>query len=262
MNESNKKIIYDVSEGVATITFNRPELMNAVDVETHLALQEALKSADFDDDVAVIVLTGAGKAFCAGGDISGMKGESSFGDGSRVHSVGRHLIELLVQIEKPLIAKVNGAAVGLGATIALYCDIVYMSSTARIGDRHVNVGLVAGDGGAAIWPLLIGPAKAKELLMTGRLLSGSEAARIGLVSDCVEPDELDERVEELASHLASLPPYAVRATKLSVNKLVHDSMLKAFDLSLAYEHLSMKSDDHQEAVSAFLEKRRGVYTGR
>lgn len=247
---------------ISTVTLNRPDRLNAVDPSTHVLLQQRLREADLDPDTRVIVVTGAGSAFCAGGDVKSMEGTNEFGGTDRVLSVGRDLIDLLVRIEKPMVAKVNGVAVGLGATIALACDIVYMSDTARIGDRHVNVGLVAGDGGAAIWPLLIGPARAKELLMTGRLLGAEEAAGLGLVARAVPADQLDSEVGRLADELAALPPYAVRATKASVNKMLQDSALRVLDLSLAYEHLSMHTDDHQEALRAFAEKRQGVYTGR
>lgn len=147
MKAAEPNVLYSVVDGVATITFNRPESMNAIDADTHVLFQETLRRADCDPEVRVIVLSGAGRAFCAGGDIKGMKGKQAFGDATRVLSVGRDLIDLLIRLEKPLIAKVNGSAVGLGATIALYCDVVCMKEDAKIGDRHVNVGLVAGDGG-------------------------------------------------------------------------------------------------------------------
>lgn len=247
---------------VSTVTINRPERLNAIDPQTHVALREHLVAADRDPQTRVIVLTGAGRAFCAGGDVKSMEGENQFANSERVHSLGRQLIDVMVRLEKPVIAKVNGAAVGLGATIALMSDIVYMAQGAQIGDRHVNVGLVAGDGGAVIWPLLIGPSRAKEMLMTGRMLSGDEASAMGLVSRVVPADELDVVVSSLAEELAAQPPYAVRATKLAVNKVLEASVAQVLDVSLAYEHLSMRTEDHQEALRAFAEGRRGVYTGR
>ncbi|OYO24692.1 enoyl-CoA hydratase [Enemella dayhoffiae] len=256
-------VLLENREGVSWITINRPDSMNALDPATHEKLRGALQAADVDPDTRAIVLTGAGhKAFCAGGDVKGMVGETSFGGADRVLSVGRDLIDILTRLEKPIIAAVNGVAVGLGATIALMCDITYLADTARIGDRHVNVGLVAGDGGAAIWPMLIGPSRAKEFLMTGRLMPAEEAERIGLVSRSVPAAELLDTVAALAGELAALPPYAVRATKLSINKMMQLQVAQLMDLSLAYEHLSMKSADHQEALQAFLEKRPGTYTGR
>jgi len=247
---------------VSVVTLNRPERLNAINPDTHRRLRSVLQEADLDPETRVIVLTGAGKAFCAGGDVKEMIGKDNFGGDARVLSVGRDLIDAMVRIEKPLVAMVNGAAVGLGATIALMCDITYLSDQARIGDRHVNVGLVAGDGGAAIWPLLVGPSRAKEYLLTGRLLSAQEAVDMGLVSRAVPADQLETVVMELAEEIASLPPYAVRATKASINKMIQSNVAQILDLSLAYEHLSMKSADHREAVQAFVERRPGTYTGR
>lgn len=262
-NDTSTQQVVTENRGTTTwVTLNRPDRLNAIDPDTHLQLQRALTAADVDPETRVIVLTGNGRAFCAGGDVKGMAGKDSFGDAGRVLSTGRDLIDIILRLEKPIIAMVNGVAVGLGATIALLCDIVQMASSARIGDRHVNVGLVAGDGGSMIWPLLIGPARAKEYLMTGRLIEATDAKRMGLVSKVVPDDSLVDSVTGLAEELAALPPYAVRATKLSINKYLQQSAGQILDLSLAYEHLSMKTDDHQEALKAFTEKRSGHYTGR
>lgn len=261
--ESTETVLLSARDGVSWVTLNRPDRLNAIDLGTHLLLKEVLEKADADPDTQVIVLTGTGRAFCAGGDVKGMQGKNSFGTSSvHVHSPGKHLIDAMVRLEKPIIAMVNGVAVGLGATIALMADIVIMAEDAKIGDRHVNVGLVAGDGGAVIWPLLIGVARAKEYLMTGRMLTGAQAADIGLVSRAVPRDRLEAEVLELAGELAALPPYAVRATKLSVNRILSATQAVALDVSLAYEHLSMKTQDHQEAIAAWQEGRQGVYTGR
>lgn len=261
-DESPQQVLKENRGATTWVTLNRPDRLNALDPATHLQLQRTLTEADVDPDTRVIVLTGSGRAFCAGGDVKGMAGKDSFGAAGRVLSTGRDLVDTILRLEKPIIAMVNGVAVGLGATIALLCDIVQMAGSARIGDRHVNVGLVAGDGGSMIWPLLIGPARAKEYLMTGRLIEAADAERMGLVSRVVDDDSLADSVTALADELAALPPYAVRATKLSINKYLQQSAGQILDLSLAYEHLSMKTEDHQEALSAFAEKRSGTYTGR
>jgi enoyl-CoA hydratase len=158
----------------------------------------------------------------------------------------------MLWIEKPIVAAVNGPAVGLGATVALLCDVVVMAKEAKIGDRHVNVGLVAGDGGAAIWPLLVGVNRAKELLMTGHLLTGDEASQIGLVNRVVPLVDLDKTVSEIAEELAELPPYAVRGTKVSVNRILRAQVEKVLDVSLALEELSMLSEEHKRACMAFV----------
>ncbi|MBC2932091.1 enoyl-CoA hydratase/isomerase family protein [Nocardioides sp. zg-1228] len=259
---SDATVLHERLGQVSMITINRPERRNALDPATHLELRRALQEADLDPATRVIVLTGAGQGFCAGGDVKEMAGKDSYGSKDRVLSVGRDLIDILLRLEKPIVAMVNGAAVGLGATIALMCDIVYMADDARIGDRHVNVGLVAGDGGAVVWPLLIGPGRAKEHLLTGRLIDGREAAAMGLVSRAVPAAELRAEVLALAEELAAQPPYALRATKASINKAIQATANQVLDLSLAYEHLSMRTADHQEALSARAEGRPGVYTGQ
>jgi enoyl-CoA hydratase len=172
------------------------------------------------------------------------------------------LVEGLLAIEKPVIAMVNGPAVGLGATIALLCDVIVAAEDAKIGDTHVNVGLVAGDGGVVIWPLLVGVARAKEYLMTGTLLSGAEAAAIGLVNHAVPTADLRRTTMALARQLGDQMPYAVRATKVAVNRLLRRQVLEVMDAGLAWEDLSMPMADHREAATAFLEKRRPHFTGR
>lgn len=261
---SEASVVLSTRGSVSVVTLNRPDRLNAIDLETHLLLEKTLREADADPETRVIVITGSGRAFCAGGDVKRMEGRSSFGvdHQATVHSPGRHLVDTMGKVEKPMIAMVNGYAVGLGATIALLTDVTIMAEEARIGDRHVNVGLVAGDGGALIWPLLIGTSRAKEFLMTGRMIDGAQAAQMGLVSRAVPLPELEDTVFELAQELADLPPYAVRATKASVNRIVNLVSSVVLETSLAYEHLSMKTADHQEALRARQEKRAGVYTGK
>ena len=162
---------------------------------------------------------------------------------------------------QPIIAAVNGDAVGLGATVALFCDVIIASETARIGDPHVRVGLVAGDGGAIIWPALVGVAKAKEFLMTGDLIPAREAERIGLVNKVVLPGEVLSSATDMARRLASGATWAIRWTKFSINKQLRAQMNMILDTSLALESLTFLSEDHKEAVAAFLEKRRPNFKG-
>ena len=159
---------------VAVVTMNRPEKRNAIDSALHEGLELILEDLSTDPDIGAIVLTGAGKAFCAGGDISTMG--DTIQDRSPLHYTRgpKYLIQAFANCEAPIIAAVNGPAAGLGATIALMCDVIYMSDQARIGDTHVQVGLVAGDGGAVIWPLLVGPHRAKEFLMAGAYVDGAK----------------------------------------------------------------------------------------
>lgn len=248
---------------VAIFTLNRPEALNAINAQFHNELEEIFADVSRDDDVNVVVLTGAGRAFCAGGDIKGMdsrqgddplKVETTLGNAKR-------LIHNLLDVEQPIIAAVNGHAVGLGATIALFCDVIIASEKAKIGDPHVKVGLVAGDGGAVIWPLLCGLARAKEYLMTGDLISAAEAERIGLINHVVPPDEVMPKAMGLAHRLAKGPTKAIRWTKLACNKRLRDEVNLVLDASLAVESLSMLSEDHKEATRAFAEKREPEFKG-
>jgi enoyl-CoA hydratase len=218
-----------------------------------------------DRDVNVILLTGAGRAFCAGGDVKGMaagalvgggSGGDRFNRGPITAANGRRIVENMLDVEQPIIGAINGDAIGLGATLALLCDITVVSEKARFADTHVKVGVVAGDGGAVIWPLLIGPHRAKEFLMRGNFMSGAEAGRIGMVNYAVPPEEVMTRSREIAQELADGPTWAIRWSKLSVNKWLKQQANLILDASLAYEMMTFKTEDHKEAVKAFVEKRK------
>jgi enoyl-CoA hydratase len=172
---------------------------------------------------------------------------------------GRRIIQSLLDLEIPVICRLNGDAVGLGATLALFCDVIIASETARIGDPHVRVGLVAGDGGAVIWPQLIGYARAKEYLMTGDLMNAQRAAEIGLINRAVPAEKLDEEIAKLADKLLRGAQRAIRWTKLSVNLGLRQLVDSVFDASLGYEVASSMLPDHAEAVAAFHEGRRPVF---
>lgn len=239
------------------ITMNRPGVLNAFGETMHAEIIDAFRFAASDPGSDVIVLTGAGRAFSAGGDLERM--EECIADPSefeREAADAKRLVFSLLEIEKPVIAKVNGPAVGLGATIALLCDVIFAADTAKIGDPHVKVGLVAGDGGAIIWPHLIGFARAKEYLMTGKLIPAPEAATMGLINHAVPADQLNSRVEEFCGELLSGATMAIRWTKVTVNlelkRLAHALM----DPGIAYETLSVRSDDHRKAVAAIKENIR------
>ncbi len=259
-------LLTDLSDGILTITLNRPERLNAVNEVMHGELEAVFSQAGRDGDVRAIVVTGSGRGFCSGGDIQAMdeRGGAIALQHIRVGAVsqsGRRLIHSILWVEQPMICALNGVAAGLGATIALFCDIIYASDQARIGDTHVRAGLVAGDGGAVIWPLLIGVAKAKELLMTGDIIDAQEAERIGLVNKVVPHDQLMETVMELATRLANGPALAIRGTKHAINKRVWNDLNLALDMGLAIEERSSRHEDHKEAARAFVEKRTPQYKG-
>lgn len=257
-----KTIAFSRRERVLYVTFNRPECLNAVDERMHEELAQVFVDCARDPDSDLVVVTGAGRAFCAGGDIDWM--QDAIDVPSRFEKTAREakqIVYSLLDCEKPVIAKVNGHATGLGATIALFCDVIFASSAAKIGDPHVSVGFVAGDGGAVIWPQLIGYARAKEYLLTGDLLTANEAASIGLINHAVPLEELDQRVDAFADKLNAGAIKAIRWTKMVSNIGLKQLAHSAMDACLAYEALSNLTRDHQEAVNAFREKRAAVFTG-
>jgi enoyl-CoA hydratase len=248
---------------IATVTLNRPQKLNAVNGALHTELAHIFIDLNEDADIEVIVLTGAGRAFSAGGDIDWMQDAIDRpADFEVTAREAKQIIFSLLDCEKPIIAKLNGHATGLGATIALFCDVIFASDTAKIGDPHVSVGFVAGDGGAVIWPQLIGYARAKEYLMTGDLIPAKQAAEMGLINYAVPAGELDARVAAFARRLAGGAVKAIKWTKMFVNiglkQLAHSIM----DACIAYETLSNRTEDHAEAVAAFRQGRKPKFVGR
>lgn len=255
-----------VDNKVALATINLPEKRNALGDGLHDALEEFLHMVNYDHDVNAIVLTGnpEGRAFCSGGDVASMNAVNS---GENVRDPGymlrgaRYLIQRFLNCEVPLIAAINGHAVGLGCTVALMCDVTFLSDAARLGDNHTRVGIVAGDGGAVIWPHLIGPHRAKELLMSGKLMTADECEKIGIVNHVVPHDKVLDEAMTYARDLAGGARWAIRWTKMAVNKLLINAMNANLDFSLAVEAMSMQTQDHKEATSAFVEKRDPKFTG-
>lgn len=248
---------------VLTVTMNRPEVKNAANVRMHNELSTVFADVARDPDCDVIVLTGAGDAFSSGGDIRAM--QEKIDDHTKwVDTVNeaRSLFYGMLDLDKPLIARVNGAATGLGATLAVYADIAIAAESAVIGDPHVKVGLAAGDGGALMWPMLVGFQKAKELLFLGDNLSAQEAARIGLVTYCVPDAELDAKVDALADRLASGAKLAIGLTKRSINHTIRMLAQGTMENGFLLETLSHLSRDHAEAVDAFASRRKPKFEGR
>lgn len=250
----------DIEDRVAIVRLDRPDKRNAVNFALHEGLEQIFRPLGTDPDVGAIVLTGEGRAFCAGGDMVGFYPEDP-GPLDMMRGP-RRLVQELVECEAPVVAAVNGVAAGLGATLALLADIVYMADDARIGDTHVKMGLVAGDGGIAIWPLLVGLHRAKELLMGGELLPGPRAAEIGLVNHCVPAADLLPTAIAHARRLAEGPPVAVRWTKRALNQHLRQSVNLALDAGLAAEMLSVETEDAREAGRAFADKRDPIFRGR
>lgn len=239
------------------ISFNRPDAMNAFNLAQHDELPRALAFARDDIGSDVILLTGEGRAFSAGGDIAHIERNAADPElFDHEVAMARAIIETLLDIDKPVVCRMNGHAVGLGATIALFCDIIFAADTAKIGDPHVGLGLVAGDGGAIIWPQLIGLARAKEYLLTGDLIPAPRAAEIGLINYALPADALDAAVDALCDKLIAGAQQAIRWTKTLTNmelKRVTESVLS---VGLDFESQSVRTADHREGIAALKEKRK------
>ena len=255
---------YAVEGTTALITLNRPGVKNAFSLEMLTLWRQALEQARDNDQVRVIILTGQGDAFCAGGDLQEMGSGQVPGLGHE----GRFLWETVYPVafimkflDKPVIAAVNGAAAGAGMDMALMCDFRICSNRAKFAASFINLGLLAGDGGAYFLPRLIGLSQALELLLTGDPVSAEEAYRIGLVNRVVPKERLMVEARGLAEKLASKPPQAVRMMKRSVYQGLNSSLRGHLDFVSSQLGLLTQTDDHQEAVRAFLEKRKPVFKG-
>jgi enoyl-CoA hydratase len=244
----------------AFITSDHP--VNGVDEAMHTELALVFNAMQRDSASDLIILSAKGRAFCAGGDFDWF--EDQINHPEQFRAIGwdaKQIVVTLLQMEKPIICRMNGAAAGLGATIALLCDVIIADENAKIGDPHVKVGLVAGDGGALIWPQLIGFAKAKELLMTGDLLSAKEAQALGLINYAVPTSELDAKTNEIAAKILANPKWAVRWTKTTANIPLRALAAQLMDASIGWESVSNYLSDRREAVAAFKEKRAPKLTG-
>ncbi len=249
-------LLVERRDGVALLTMNRPEVMNATNAQLHYELSRIWVDLGNDPQVRSAVITGAGSAFSAGGDFNLI--EESLGNpeiiGRTIKEAG-DIVYNLLNLDKPVISAINGVAVGAGLAVALLADISIASETARITDGHVRLGVAAGDHAAIIWPLLCGMAKAKYYLLTCDFLDGKEAERIGLVSLAVPPDELMPRAMQVARQLADGPQPAIRFTKRALNQWLRQAGHTSFDYSLLAEALGFFGDDVREGLQAVRERR-------
>lgn len=242
-------------DGVLLTTLNRPEKYNATDEDMHGELARLWGDIDGDDTVRAVVVTGAGKAFSAGGDLA-MVRRMAGSPGRVEHMLGEmtQLVRGIIDCRVPIVSAINGVAVGAGAVLALLADISICADDARIGDGHIKLGVAAGDHAALLWPLLVGMAKARYYLLTGEMITGVEAERIGLVSRCVPRDAVLPEALRVASDLATGPQQALRLTKRALNGWLRQSM-PLFDQSAAYEMLGFLGPDVVEGEAALREKR-------
>ena len=250
-------------DDVLLVTLDRPERRNAITPEMHDELAPLFQRIAHDREVRVVILTGAGdKAFCAGADFGGMSDNiGSYEDGFPELMIGSAtLVRAQLHVPQPIISAINGDAIGLGATMALFCDIPLMAAEARLADPHVNAGLVAGDGGAILWPMLMGLNRGKEFLLTGDLMGAEEAERLGLVNHVYPRAQLLDEARSLARRLAKAPQVAIQFNKRLANLDLVDRVNRVIDASLAMEAITFTTADHREAVRSFLEKRPPTFS--
>ena len=254
---------YTVADGIGTILLNRPHRKNAFTSEMIDQWARILVEARTDPDVRVIVLTGAGDAFCSGVDLSSMDGERPSPLQRKEHLTDHiHRIPYALEdLDKPVIAAINGVAVGAGMDMALMCDMRIIARSARLSEGYIRVGLVPGDGGCYYLPRLVGQAKALELLLTGDFIGADEAARIGIANHVVDDDDLIAATTRLARKLADAPPVAVRTIKRAVYQSARADLRTALDLISSHMSVVTSTQDSAEALAAFREKRPGRYVG-
>jgi enoyl-CoA hydratase len=241
--------------GVLLITLDRPDKYNAADEAMHAELARVWNDVSADADTRVAVITGAGKAFSAGGDLAMV--ERMAGDYNRVsHMLGEmsDLVYNIINCDKPIVSAINGVAVGAGTVAALLADIAIAAEDARIGDGHVKLGVAAGDHAAIIWPLLAGMAKARYYLLTGEMITGAEAERLGMVAKAVPRDQVLDEALRVADALATGSQPAIRLTKKALNNWLRTAG-PTFDQSAAYEMLTFLGPDVVEGYTALREKR-------
>jgi enoyl-CoA hydratase len=247
--------------GVLLITIDRPDRMNATNERLHRELSEVWDEVDGDERTRVAVVTGAGRAFSAGGDLEMVQAMSgNYGRVAEMAGEAAHLVTSMLDCEKPIVSAINGTAVGAGLAVALMADISIIAADARLTDGHLRLGVVAGDHAAIVWPLLCGMAKAKYYLLTADFIDGREAERIGLVSRCVEREEVLPEALAVAERIAGGPQHAARWTKRTLNHWLR-AALPAFDASVAYEMLSFMGADVREGAAALRERRRPDFEG-
>ncbi|MBO6657200.1 MAG: enoyl-CoA hydratase [Pseudomonadales bacterium] len=270
LETGTQDLLASLEDGVAVLTLNRPDARNAMSADMNGALQQMLSDFEVNPDVKVIVLTGAGKGFCAGGDVKGMasKGDGTVGDNTIDGAIHRQRLNQratsgkLFKMPKPTLASLPGAAAGAGLSLALACDMRIMASNAILTTAFAKVGFSGDYGGTYFMTQLVGSAKARELYYLSDRLSAEEALRLGLTNWLCEPEELQEKTLEIARRLASGPTVAYRYMKENLNRAMSGEVDECLDLEATHHVHCGQTEDHREAAQAFVEKREPVFKGR
>jgi len=257
-----RNTLYEKSEGTATITINRPEVLNALDEETILEITLRLEDAEGDETIRVILVTGAGdRAFSAGADIKMIRDMDS-SKARDVSCLGHKLCDKIEDLGKPVIAVINGYALGGGLELAMACDIRIASENARLGQSEIKLGLIPGWGGTQRLPRFVGKGVAKEMIFTGKMIDAKTAERLGLVNAVVPPDQLRSVVRELAKEIAGKPPISIKLAKELINSSLETSLRVGETREAKAFGIAASTEDFREGVAAFLEKRKPKFEGR
>jgi enoyl-CoA hydratase len=256
-----ENIIYDVNEGIATITFNRPKALNALNQALLGELSQALDEIAADENIRVLILTGAGeKSFVAGADITELATFNSL-QAKHFAARGHAIINKLQQLPIVVIAAANGFALGGGTEISIACDFIYAADSAKFGQPEINLGLIPGFGGTQRLPRLIGTNLAKELIFTGKMISADQALQIGLVNRVVPADKLMEEVMKIAGQIAAKGRVSLREAKQAINAGMNVDLASGCGIEIDAFAICMASSDSREGTGAFLEKRKAQFTG-
>lgn len=257
-----KNILYEKNERIATVTINRPDKLNALNQETVREIMSAMNTIEEDENVRVVIITGAGdRAFCAGADIGEMKNKTPI-ELTKSCLRTQEMMNKIAEFDKPVIAAINGYALGGGLELAMSCDLRIASEKARLGQPEINIGLIPGWGGTQRLPRFVGRAKAKEMIFTGRMIDAKTAKELSLLNEVVSADQLETQVKQLADELSSKPPIAIKLAK----QLINNSMETNLRIGMMYESEAFgilgSTEDVKEGIGAFLEKRKPNFKGK
>jgi 2-(1,2-epoxy-1,2-dihydrophenyl)acetyl-CoA isomerase len=255
-------IKYEVNHGIATISLNRPEVFNAFNDKQSYELQDALKAAHKDDLVRVVILTGAGKAFCSGQDLKAIADSTDRSLADSLHKRYNPIIRAMRNMPKPIICRLNGVAAGAGCSLALACDMIVASENASMIEVFVNVGLVLDSGSSYFLPRLVGSARAFEFSTMGTKITAKQAYDMGIVNRICSPEELDATVHEIAEYYAKAPTLAIGLMKKMLNKSFHSDLDTMLDYEAYCQEIAGRSEDNKEGVKAFNEKRKPEFKGK
>ncbi len=255
-------IKFEAANGIATVTLNRPEVYNALNDGITYELQDALKKISKDDAIRVMVLTGAGKAFCSGQDLKAASGQEKRSFMDSLHKRYNPIISAMRNLPKPIICRLNGVAAGAGCSLALACDMIIASEEATLIEVFINIGLVPDSGSSYFLPRLVGRAKAFELCSMGNKVKANEALQLGLINRVASADQLDAIVKEYADHFAQAPTKSIGLIKRMLEKSATSTLDEMLEYEAYCQEIAGTSLDYKEGVAAFLEKRKPAFTGK